>query len=337
MKNLKILLLLLVTFCDATELSIQTYPELQQYANGKYVSAALEEINRAFQEAELIHGKLEVDHVPAKEIFNQLKNGGYTNSRIWLQFPMENLVFENGLFKLPDLSNLEAFRSSKYPEIPIDFIRKAFQDSMPPVRLYALEYLTKNPEVKLLESILNGFIEEKEEFLELKYGELLRLEPYLSESAKEIQPSLIQKIEKYSKSNLILDHRANALFFAIQYTKLRPEADIPTLITMMDSGYPVKFLVRLFTEYPISLLESFITPFREGYGDKWELLLEIFSNFSNSKSILETMYYALEHRKEAHFASFQDKIITVWEKVSQIPFEGDLIIYRDWINKKFKN
>ena len=265
------------------------------------------------------------------------RSGGYLNPDIWIRFPQEKLFFHEGIFQYPVLKNLNSSSYSSNLTLPLEYLKQALGESIPAVRLFALNYLRKNNLTELVPSILTGFLNEEEDFLIKKYGQLLRSDLYQDKVPKNVPSSFLVKVQNYWETSVDLDHKANALFFAVQYTQFRPEPEIPILITMMDNGYPLKFLVRMFSAYPLHHLEAFITPFQQGYGDKWELILEIFLHFPSSEPILKAMFHALENRQEAHFASFQNKIIAAWERVSGITFEGETAVYQHWMQNQFKH
>lgn len=329
-----LLLFLFLSLTLPAQISFKQFQSFRTHASNRYAALALEEYNRAFHEAELLHGKLPVHDTPAREILRQLEEGGYLNLRIWTDFPMLELEFQQGKFLF---SSVQSTDPKSYPlrvNLPNQMIKKGLVDSSIPVRLFSLEYLQSISTSKPVILALKGLLKETEPFIIQKYGLLLRSEGYVEKIPRKVPKSFAQKVKTLWKESQALPEKANALFLAIQYTDFKPNPEIPVLIHMMDNKYPIVFLIRLFSAYPRSLLEKFIVPFQEGYGDKWELLMEIFSHFTDSKPLLETLYYALEHRKEVHFASFEQRITTTWEKISGIPFEENLNPYRNWIDQK---
>jgi hypothetical protein len=297
---------------------------------------ALEELNRGLSEAELLHGQLSLQGVSAQELMRQLAEGGYLKPEVFIHPVESQIQFKNRKFQILSLPNSDPTSFSLQVEVSPKMLKTGLLDESAYVRLFTLDYLLHVEKTHPVILVLKGLTFEDHHFLVSRYGELLRSEGFLGKVPKKIPRPLLEKIKELISHAKSESEIANSIFFAVQYTDLRPKAEIPIIIHMLNSRYPVTFLVHFFKAYPRTLVEKFSVPFKEGYGDKWEILMEIFSHFTDSKILLDALYYSLAHRKEAHFAVFEDKIISTWEKMSKIKFEGDLKPFEVWLKMKKK-
>jgi len=155
------------------------------------------------------------------------------------------------------------------------------------------------------------------------------------ESRRKTSKSFSESLIKLHKTANDRHKKAVLFFFSLALTKIRPEPEIPVLMTLIDEHYPIEFLIKTFKQYPPDLIETFAEPFEKGYGNKFDTLVKLFSHFPKNRIILKALYQGLIHRNEGHFQMIEGQLIKTWAKITKIPWSGSDQPYKDWYASQF--
>ena len=296
----------------------------------------LEEGNRSIIQFKNLHPDHDLSEKKAEVLIQQLREGGYFSKSIFYD-PLIHPVFFNSL-------NFEVEAKMQFDPaildglIVEDYIIPTILEGHdhPTSQLLALEILERKLDSAMTIQLLKSYLKSANSAVREKTIAMLKHEKILAgrasfRTAEEFSDYKLQKeILRTTINAKSKTQKCEAHYLSYLFSKYKAPVDAEMVMYCMDSDYPDQFFLDLFQSYPKVLAHSFIKPFREGYGVHFQILLKIFKQMMDDSQIREAMVYALVHRQEGHFQKHQNSIISVWEQLTAIPFNGTIDAYLKW-------
>jgi len=302
----------------------QSYDDFRERCRQLVSAVVVAEYNRALAEVRLLHGDVDLQNRPARRIAEELVHQGYAHPAPPFEFDWDPLQLDGYTFRSARWNTLPP-PTAAFEDVPVQFVKLGLLDDDPRVRWSVLRHLGSRRSIAPVKLVLRGYLQESHPHLDEAFLRLLATPRYVSAACEltDVPTALRDKIRALVDRARTVPERGSALFLAVMFTDLRPPADIPIVVWQFDQDYPVPYFVRLFRRYPASLLEAFVVPFRDGYGDKHAHLLRVFMAFPENPRILDALLDALRRRREGHFAPLQRDIERAWAALTDIPYQGD--------------
>ncbi|MCJ8345686.1 hypothetical protein MJH12_09100 [bacterium] len=334
MKLLLFLLLPFITFHFAHTPHLKTYQEFTHYCEQYNSIEALDALNRALKEVNLLHGDREISKMDPKKTAKDLKEEGYLQNHVYYEARFDPLEFYEGRFRsirFPDLKGEDFPLKSRFSS---RFIKIALRDSNYVVRLYILKYLEEFSQRKTpLGPILAGFVHEQDRRLQSSYIRILRGSHFFWKKLKKKSRRLNKKIELLRKRAISLDEKAEVLFLSFQYLKQKENYSKEVFLHSIDQDYPISYLMNLYHAFGDEQVEGLADAFRSGLGLNQIQQLYILAIFPNNRKALSALLFGLVNRKLDRFYEVQAKLIYVWQKLTKIPWKGGDKSYVEWFQK----
>lgn len=310
--------------------------EFRRHAIETASSRAVGEMNRALAELRLRHGKLRLDMDPAEAV-RQLVAEGYMKLDLPWSQELDPVRIVEGL-RFESLAHGGISASERSVEVGVEnaYLKRALLDEDPRLRWFVLAQLRTRPHESPVKFVLRGFLRERRLDLVQSYVQLLKTERFIraAERIEKIPGSLEKRIRAYARAARTPDQRAQALFLAIMFTEHRPEVDLPLLVHSIDMDFAFPYLLRLFKAYPPRWIEAFARPLKMGFGDRHELLMELFTHFQDRYPCMQALAFAFVNRRKRHFALLEPAIVRIWEKMSGLSHEGSDRPFLEWYHAR---
>jgi hypothetical protein len=305
----------------------QDLDTLRGYAKQTILGSALEELNRAVQELGLRHGKSVIpQEAETASLILQLQEKEYLHYPFY-RYLSRPFLYENGSFHYPEGYFVKRYVASNVGKLELIQLLK---EKDPDYRLFALQYLEKNPKYPPVVSFLMAFMQETESSFFPYYVKVMKTSSFYENRDSFLPEKLKQSIASLPLSSKEPSLRAEVIYLQVGFAGLKPKTDTDTFVALFDGDYPLNFMIHAFEQYGKEQLNPFVFPFKNGYGNQWEKLARVFAAFPDNPVTLQALAYALINRDKGHFASFQPVLLQVWEQMTGIQWEGDESPFISW-------
>jgi hypothetical protein len=305
--------------------------ELENHARAHCAHLVVAEANRAYAELKMLYNFDAFGERGPKEIIRELQRAGFFHNEGYCDLQNIDIVFSDDTFKSASAAGYAALTG---PDIPAHLIVKSLKNQEnTDLRIFLLWHLQRfqYEGINLTEPLIDALEKEKNADLYPVYAGILQQPHYFSGFSAKSSAKLGGALEMAFKGAESQENKGALLFLSFAFSDFRPEmVETPVIISLIDNNYPFDFILSVFKHYPLSLIEEFTVPFKEGYGDKFEVLLALFARFPESRKCMQSLAYALINRSRRHFAFFQGDIIKTWEELTGLEWQGVETPFIEW-------